>query len=152
MAGFNKNLPKTLLLTLLGSYLLLELVAPFPAWRVSSVCAQEKKLPGSVSADLQAKIDQAIDKGVSFLKRSSFTGDGDNDKGLRALVAWTLLEAGLPATDATVQDLARTIRDECIRTNYTSTYSLSLAILFFDKLGFKGGHGHFGAAGIGRAG
>jgi hypothetical protein len=133
MAPFKKGLPKTLLRVLPAIYLFNELVAPFPA-RPFAVWAQEKSQPKTVNAALQAKINQAIDKGVGFLRRSTWPGDGDNDKGLRALVGWTLLEAGVPATDSSVQDLARTIRVECIRTNYTSTYSLSLAILFFDKL------------------
>ena len=91
--------------------------------------------PQAVDAELQKKINSAIDKGIAYLKGAQFSGDADNDRGLRALVAWTLLESGVDAQEPAVKDLIQKVRWECIRGDYDFTYSLGLAILLFDKLG-----------------
>src|SRR5207253_434003 len=82
---------------------------------------------------------------VEHLKRSQ-TPDGhwgelrhamhlDEDKrpGLAALAGWTLLETGLPAKDPAVQKAAEMVRRHGLTMKYT--YSLSLAVLFLDRLG-----------------
>jgi hypothetical protein len=55
------------------------------------------------------------------------------DVGATALAALTLLECGVPATDKRVQKAADAIRPQTIPL--FNTYSLSLAIMFFDRLG-----------------
>jgi hypothetical protein len=90
---------------------------------------------------LQKKINDAIDRGVQQL-RSAFGTTGlaeyEHDKryatGMTALVAWTLLEAGVPADDPVVEKTAALLRARVVRA--TNTYDLAMAILFFDRLGY----------------
>jgi hypothetical protein len=107
-------------------------------------------------ATLQREITEAIDRGVAYLRKQqgkdgrwpyapkneqigasrSVLTHPEADKrmvGATALAAWTLLECGAAADDSQVQKAAKVLREDCIRINYT--YAMSLAILFFDRLG-----------------
>jgi hypothetical protein len=55
------------------------------------------------------------------------------DTGMTALAGLTLLECGAPGDDRAVERAARHVRDASIEC--TGTYSISLAILFLDRLG-----------------
>ncbi|HMF16095.1 MAG TPA: hypothetical protein VKE98_02760 [Gemmataceae bacterium] len=88
---------------------------------------------------LQAVINKAIDRGVENLRRLGGTGSWSATHyptGMSALAAWTLLESGVAPSDPLVQRAAANLRRECI--NLTNTYSLTTAILFFDRLGDSG--------------
>jgi hypothetical protein len=96
--------------------------------------------PKPLSKAEQAKVDKAVEKAVAYLKRAQ-TKEGNwptkwKDRflvGECALPAYALLEAGVPADDPVIQKAAAFIRPKVADTNYT--YELSLAVLFFDRLG-----------------
>jgi hypothetical protein len=105
---------------------------------VSSAVADPKPL----TKEEQAKVDQAIDKAVAKLKRfQTRQGDWPRHKtwmtrylvGQCALPAYALLESGVPADDPVIQKAAAFIRPKLRRLD--ETYELSLALLFFDRLG-----------------
>lgn len=96
-----------------------------PAW------GQEKTL--------EERVNRAIDKGVEHLRKLQMPS-GDwmwsaqfPHVGPTALVAWTLLESGVPADDPVIQKAAKLIRAGAVTED--QNYSISLALLFFDKLG-----------------
>jgi hypothetical protein len=83
----------------------------------------------------EAHIKRAIDKGAAYLK-SNQQGDGrwkHDEIGATALVALTLLECGVPANDPSIQKAATLVREASV--DLTRTYSISVAILFLDRLG-----------------
>jgi hypothetical protein len=93
--------------------------------------------------NIQKQVDRSIDKGVEFLRRRQHA-DGSwghqtsaKDKrftpGITALSALTLLECGVSTKDAHVRSAAHYLRERL--PELTNTYSISLAILFFDRLG-----------------
>jgi hypothetical protein len=88
-----------------------------------------------VPPDLQKAIDKAIDRGVEHLtKLQQPNGTWAHDfKGATTLAAWTLLECGVSPNDPRVRKAADFIRGAALQSDWT--YELSLAILFFDKLG-----------------
>jgi len=98
--------------------------------------------PKPLSKEEQAKVDEAIDKGVAFLKKVQ-TKEGDfgwkmynlnmYEVGQCALPAYALLESGVPADDPVIQKAAAFLRPRVLVN--THTYELPLAILFFDRLG-----------------
>jgi hypothetical protein len=87
----------------------------------------------------------AVDRGIDFLRRQQHAdgtlGDQRGEAGKRytpgitALAALTLLECGVSPHDPQVQQAARYLRAQV--PDLTATYSLSLALLFFDRLGQK---------------
>jgi predicted Zn finger-like uncharacterized protein len=84
----------------------------------------------------QDLINEAIDRGAAFLKRlerDGSWGGGPHAVGYAALPGLTLLECGLPKSDAAVQRAAGFVRLNC--DSLTMTYDLALAILFLDRLG-----------------
>lgn len=96
--------------------------------------------PKPLSKAEQAKVEKAIDKGVAFLKRyQRQQGDWPTfwpkswPIGQCALPAYALLEAGVPADDPKIQKAAAFLRPKVLKT--AMTYEISLAILFFDRLG-----------------
>lgn len=106
---------------------------------VSTVEGQDK--------EFQRRINLAIDRGVAALKRLQ-RPDGTWEHSLRgkdgpvaskwadgmtALVAWTLLECKVDSKDKHVVKAAEYIRSEALKAD--QTYSISLMILFLDKLG-----------------
>src|SRR5207247_374257 len=87
--------------------------------------------------DAQTRMKDAVDRGVQYLKLHSKTGQWGGDvhqaPGLAALVGWTLLETGARPTDAEVKKVAEFVRSRSLDVTYT--YSVSLAVLFLDRLG-----------------
>ncbi|HZY88499.1 MAG TPA: hypothetical protein VFE78_26995 [Gemmataceae bacterium] len=89
----------------------------------------------------QAGVERAIDKAVAFLKRSQsksgawqpYGGAGENPVGETLLPALALLESGAPATDPAVRKAADLVRGKAAKLH--KTYEVSLAVLFFDRLG-----------------
>jgi hypothetical protein len=80
-------------------------------------------------------VQQAIDRGVAYLKGLQ-NDDGTwpgGATGATALAGLTLLECGVAPDDPAVQKAANAVRQAGV--TLTHTYSLSLAILFFDRLG-----------------
>jgi hypothetical protein len=94
-------------------------------------------VPATRGGDKDA-VQKAIDRGVACLKQlQRADGNWPYDRvGATALAGLALLECGVPARDAAVQKAAAAVRSSCIGLDdvYT-TYSLSLAILFLDRLG-----------------
>ena len=83
----------------------------------------------------QEKVNQAIDRGVEYLKKSQDPRTGawpGGRVGYTALPGLTLLECGVPAQDPAVQKAAGHVRSQL--TGLTATYDLALAILFLDRL------------------
>jgi hypothetical protein len=90
----------------------------------------------------QQAVDQAIDKGVAYLKKLQ-RPEGNwppthnilnaYPVGSNALPALTLLKCGVPASDPHVQKAAAYLRQHIPRLS--KTYSIALAILFFEALG-----------------
>lgn len=81
------------------------------------------------------EIKDAIDRGVAFLREQQ-QEDGTwpgQPIGATALAGLTLLECGVPASDQAVKSAADAVRQAAI--DLTHTYSLSLAIMFLDRLG-----------------
>jgi len=98
--------------------------------------------PEPLTKEEQAKVDQAIDKGVEFLKgaqseRGDFKWrmyrDGRFLAAQCALPAYALLESGVPAGDPVIQKAADFLRAKVHASDFT--YELSLALLFLDRLG-----------------
>lgn len=84
----------------------------------------------------QKKIDDAIAKGVAWLKltqTATGTWSDAHSVGHAALGGLTLLECNVPANDAKVQRAAHHVRMNL--QNLDFTYEVSLAILFLDRLG-----------------
>lgn len=81
----------------------------------------------------QEKVNQAIDRGIAYLKAHMPVDDrGRLRPGAGALVGWTLVECGVPVNDPAVAQAAAFVRTHGPR--HTSTYDLSLFILFLDRL------------------
>ena len=105
---------------------------------ISPARAQQFALPG----DLQQRVNKAIDDGAAFLKASqnaagTWTLDPKGHPlGYAALGGLTLLVCGAPADDPVVQRAAQFVRAGS--GSLDTTYELSLAILFLDKLGEAG--------------
>jgi hypothetical protein len=79
-------------------------------------------------------VQQAIDRGVVYLKGlQNADGTWPGATGATALAGLTLLECGVAPDDPAVQKAASAVRQASV--TLTHTYSLSLAILFFDRLG-----------------
>lgn len=101
----------------------------------------------TLSPEKQKEVNEAIDKGVKFLRGSQLAtgtwpmntngGQGPEDMGYAALPGLTLLECGVAPTDPAVQKAARFVRQNIAKLNvvHHQTYQLSLAILFLDRLG-----------------
>src|SRR5262249_38721431 len=85
----------------------------------------------------EAEIQRAVDQGVKYLRsQQSLGGRWDHPElGATALAGLALMECGVPPTDPQIQSAARELRREA--RALSSTYSLALALLFFDRLGEK---------------
>src|SRR5262249_43637162 len=85
----------------------------------------------------QKKVNDAVEKGVQFLKSQQHANGGwggdEHPLGYASLAALTLLECGVPSTDPAIQKAAGFIRTAA--PGNVKTYEVSLAILFLDKLG-----------------
>jgi hypothetical protein len=87
------------------------------------------------AADQQA-VDQAIKRGVAYLKRSGSGGAWtcqSHDLGATALAGLTLLECDLPPVDPVLQRVTTYLRNNARAE--MATYDQALAILYFDRLG-----------------
>jgi hypothetical protein len=87
----------------------------------------------------QKRIDEAIEKGVRFLRAEikpwgnwDFE-DGENAAGYAALPGLALLESKVPASDAVVQKAADFVRRRA--AHLVETYDIGLAVVFLDRLG-----------------
>lgn len=95
--------------------------------------------PVPLPEEEQAKVNKAIDRGVKYLKISREGGStwaaprGRYPVGHVALPALTLLECGVPASDAAIHKAAVFVRKTAPTLDWT--YDLALAILFLDRLG-----------------
>ncbi|MCI0642651.1 MAG: hypothetical protein L0Y72_16200 [Gemmataceae bacterium] len=87
-------------------------------------------------AQLQKKINEAIDKGVAYLKKFDPGTKDMHRLGAIALIGWTLLESGCTPQEAKVKSNAEEVRRLAIDSHHT--YSLALAVIFLDKLGDGG--------------
>jgi hypothetical protein len=82
-----------------------------------------------------AGVNQAIDRGVAYLKglqRPDGTWPRD-EVGATALAGLALLECRVPADDPAVRKAADVVRAAAV--SLTHTYSISLSLLFLDRLG-----------------
>jgi hypothetical protein len=83
----------------------------------------------------EKQIKQMIQRGVAYLKQLQ-TENGSwphLQSGMTSLAGLTLLECGVPSSDASVQSAAASVRKAAVTED--QTYSLALAILFLDRLG-----------------
>jgi hypothetical protein len=101
------------------------------------VCAG-RAAPPPISPDEQLEINQAVERGVSYLKKTQLpTGTWaiteKHAVGYAALAGLALLESGVPAKDRTVQRAASFVRR--MAPPNRETYELALSILFLDRLG-----------------
>jgi hypothetical protein len=89
---------------------------------------------GSVGAVDKEAVNRAVDGGVRNLRAVQGDGVWPHDQiGLTALAGLTLLECDVPVDDDLIQKAAAAVRKGAISTE--QTYSISLAILFLDRLG-----------------
>jgi hypothetical protein len=121
---------------ILGRAAVLAAVAPLSLLWSAPAAAQQP-------AD-QATIDNSIRRGVEFLKKgqkaAGHWGTGANPKdgnglGYTALAGITLIECGEPLTDPGIKKAATIIRQNA--RDIDSTYELTLAIMFLDRLKTK---------------
>ncbi len=94
--------------------------------------------PALAQDELQTRINQAIDRGVQYLKKQQAAEntplETDPERlGLTVLCGWTLLESGVSTNDLAVQKAAKVTREHCLASNFA--YTVSLSILFLDRLG-----------------
>jgi hypothetical protein len=95
--------------------------------------------PGWLPPAEQKRVNDAIDKGLEYLKgkqRPDGTWSDFHPVGLTALPGLTLLECGVPRDDPRVQAAAAYVRSAVPKLD--RTYELSLCILFLDRLGEPG--------------
>ena len=81
-------------------------------------------------------VNAAIDRGVAALKKAQ-NDDGswhNTSLGATSLAALTLLECEVPRNDPAVKKAAQYVRKQALTS--THVYSLSLSILFLDRLGY----------------
>jgi hypothetical protein len=95
--------------------------------------------PAPLPPEEQELVNQAIVKGVEFLKLKQYPvgtwGDYSNQyqAGYSALPGLTLLECGVPPNHSVVRKAADYVRHKA--DALSATYDLALAILFLDRLG-----------------
>jgi hypothetical protein len=99
----------------------------------------------ALGADRPPHIQRAINRGVVFLKANQGADDGQwhftsaanvflwQNVGATALAGLTLLECDVPANDPSIQRAAQVVREASM--TQVQTYSLSLSIMFLDRLG-----------------
>lgn len=83
-------------------------------------------------------VEHSIARGVQALKASQ-QADGTwstpySEIGGTALAGLTLLECGVDKKDKVIQAAAKAVREACLSRTTTQTYSLSLSLLFLDRL------------------
>jgi hypothetical protein len=94
---------------------------------------------GSLTVVEQKRVNEAIDRGVVYLRKTQLKNGSWSlalhGVGYAALPGLTLLECGVSAKDPAVLKAARYVRFNAPTLNNKTTYQLSLAILFLDRLG-----------------
>lgn len=121
---------------ILGRAAVLAAVAPFIlVWSAPAAAQQPVD---------QATIERRIEMGVAFLKKeqkaAGHWGTGANPKdnnglGYTSLAGITMIECGVPLTDPGIKKAASIIRQNA--RDIDSTYELTLAIMFLDRLKTK---------------
>src|SRR5260370_4813520 len=92
----------------------------------------------TLTPEVQAQINRAIDKGVKFLRGTQYRNGtwaeekGAHKVGYSALPALTLLECGVSPKEPAVQWAAYFVRGNSAKLD--STYELALSILLLDRL------------------
>lgn len=92
---------------------------------------------GNAQAIDEDQVNQAVQRAVGYLKQVQ-SGNGSwpaHHVGGTALVGLALLECDVPPNDAAVQQAANHLRSVWASIDDHMTYSLSLTILFLDRLG-----------------
>jgi hypothetical protein len=84
------------------------------------------------------EIQDAIDRGVAYLKKAQKTeGSGNwqhsHYRGATPLAAWALVECGVSPNDPLIQKAADNTRQMAVSSDWT--YDLTMAIMFLDRLG-----------------
>jgi hypothetical protein len=106
------------------------------AWRTAALTLLGALLgAGPAQAADKEAINKAIDRGVAALKQLQ-RRDGTwphTENGATSLAGLTLLECKVPANDPAVEKAAAVVRE--VSPRLTHTYSISLALLFLDRLG-----------------
>jgi hypothetical protein len=95
----------------------------------------------SLTAEQQQQVEQAIDRGVKYLRQAQKKNGQWGPPfpvSYTALAGLTLLECGIPANDPAVQKAAAYVRAHQAEIRNRTTYQLSLVILFLDRLGETG--------------
>jgi hypothetical protein len=85
-----------------------------------------------------ASIDRTVSRGVRFLESQQERSTGlwafnEDRVGASALAGLTLLECGVPASNEQLQHATRALRLASV--SLTKTYSIALAIIYFNRLG-----------------
>jgi predicted Zn finger-like uncharacterized protein len=114
------------------------------AGKDSGVKPAKRQPLGQLSHYQRVEVDKTVERGVAYLK-STQKPDGtwpdnkqapNNPAGLAALAGLTLLECGAKKDDPAVKKVADYLRRrEAGNNKIANTYDVSLAILFFDRLG-----------------
>ncbi len=86
----------------------------------------------SLPLEEHRRVDEAIKKGVDYLKKTD-VHTGEHGVAYAAITGLTLLECDEPAASPKVQEAANFVRKNVHNLNHT--YTVSLVILFFDRLG-----------------
>jgi uncharacterized protein (TIGR03067 family) len=107
---------------------------------LAALCLLAVTTPGVRAVD-EVALERAVARGVDYLKQLQtmdgvWTRQGGGTMGATALAGLALLECGVSADDPAIQKAAEALRDGSIPL--TDTYSISLCILFFDRLGDAG--------------
>lgn len=99
--------------------------------------AEPSSAPTALAPKRQQAVNNAIDRGVAYLKRKQKSNGtwatSGHPVGNAALPGLTLLECGVPASDPAVRKAAAFVREQ--RTQLAGTYELALAVLFLERLG-----------------
>jgi hypothetical protein len=102
--------------------------------------AEPSPPPTTLAPNQQGAVNQAIDRGVAFLKRTQngngSWGSSGHPVGYAALSGLTLLECSVPASDPVVRKATAFVRKKS--GQLTATYEVALAILFLERLGEAG--------------
>lgn len=115
---------------------------PTPPVPDPAPAAPAPKPPDDGLTDDQRQVNQAIDRGVEYLKlQLARLLDGAQPEqqiqgafkgGLMAFMGYTLLECGVPASDPLLQRTAAEVRS---LSGTPKTYSLATTLVFLDRLG-----------------
>ncbi len=85
----------------------------------------------TVPLTLPERVNRAIDRGIAYLRKNH--NGHDAYRNYLGLLGLTLLECDVPGSDPAVQQIAGWLRTR--EKDLATTYELSLAILFLDRLG-----------------